>query len=205
MAIDPGRGVALRRAGLVVIVGLATGALTQLGQGLLPEGWSQAANAITPWLFVAFLVGSAMPDTRWAAVAGVAVLLLALVGYYAMTEIRYGIGGGSRSLVVWGTGAGVGGVVFGVAGRWWRAGEHRQRAAALGLLAAVAIAEGVYVAVVLSRPAVGAGFAIAGLLVPVILGRSREDRIGAYVATVPMLGLGALGYVALLAVNSVGI
>ena len=205
MAIDPGRRVAWRLAGLVVFAGLATGALTQLGQGLLPEGWSQAANAITPWLFVAFLVGSAMPDARWAAVAGVAVLVLALVGYYAMTEIRYGIGGGSRSLVVWGTGSGVGGVVFGVAGRWWRAGEHRQRAVALGLLAAVAVAEGVYVAVVLSRPAVGAGFAVAGLLAPVILGRSREDRICGYVATLPMLGLGALGYVALLAVNSVGI
>lgn len=205
MVVESVRRGAWLRVGLVVVVGFATGVLTQLGQGLLPEGWSQAANAISPWLLVAFLVGSTMPDARWAAFAGVAVLALALVGYYAMTEIRYGIGGGSRSLVVWATGAGVGGVVFGVAGRWWRAGEHRQRAVALGLLAAAAIAEGVYVAVVLSRPAVGAGFVAAGVLVPLILGRSREDRIGAYVATLPMLGLGAIGYIALLALDSLGI
>jgi hypothetical protein len=185
----------MRRVGLIAFIGLATGVLTQLGQSVLPDGWSQAANAISPWLLVAFLLGAAMPTTRWAACAGVAALLLALLGYYTMTEIRYGIGVGTGSLVFWALGACVGGPIFGVAGRWWRRGSHPQRAAALGLLVAVGIAEGIYHAVVLVEPVVGAGFVIAGLLVPVILGRSRDDRIGAYVATVPLLVLGALGYV----------
>ena len=96
----------------------------------------------------------------------------------------------------WGLGALVGGPVFGVAGRAWRTGPHRQRAIALGLLVAVSVAEGVYNMAVLSYPAAGAAFIVAGLLVPLILGRSREDRIGAYVAAVPALGLGLLGYLA---------
>jgi len=184
----------MQRTVTVVVAGLATGALTQLGQGLLPDGWSQAANAISPWVFVAFLVGSAMVSRPTAVVAGIATLVFALVGYYAMTELRLGIGGGTSSLVFWGLGALVGGPVFGLAGYAWRTAEHRYRAAALGLLAAAFIAEGGYHAVVLSEPPIGAGFAIAGLLVPLILGRSRQDRIGAYVAVAPGLVMGAAGF-----------
>jgi hypothetical protein len=179
---DPGR-----QAGLVVLAGLATGVLTQVGQGVLPDGWSQAANAISPWLLVGFLVGSTMPDTRRAAIAGIGVLVLALVGYDLAILVRYGYGPSLGPRVLWGTGALVGGLVFGCAGRWWRAGSHRQRALALGLLVAVFVAEGIYNAVILSNPAVGAGFAIVG----------SGDRIWAYLAAIPALCLGgAIGYLA---------
>ena len=94
-----------------------------------------------------------------------------------------------------GLGAAVGGPVFGLAGHTWRTGEHRYRALALGLLAAAFIAEAGYHLLVLSEPGVAVGFAVAGLLVPVVLGRSREDRLGAYVAAVPALALGAAGFV----------
>ena len=189
-------GGAWRQAGVVAVAGLATGVLTQLGQGVLPYPSSQAANAISPWLLVAFLVGSTMPSMPRAAAAGIGTLALALVGYVAMILLRYGYGMSTGSLVFWGLGAVVGGPVFGAAGRAWRAGSQRQRAAALGLLVAVAVAEGIYNAVVLEHPAVGAGFVVAGLLVPLVLGRSREDRTWAYVAAIPALGLGALGYLA---------
>ena len=53
-----------------------------------------------------------------------------------------------------------------------------------------------YNAVVLGNGAVGAGFILAGLVVPLLLGRGRDDRLGAYVAALPWLVLGALGYVA---------
>ena len=129
--------------------------------------------------------------------------MLALVGYYAMTELRYGIGGGTTSLIFWGLGAVVGGPVFGIAGLTWRTGPARQRALAIGLVAAVAIAEGVYHAWILDRPAEGAGFVVAGLLAPLVLGRSREDRLWGYVATLPALALGALGYLVFLALYSV--
>lgn len=186
------------RALLVLVVGVGTGVVTQVLQSVLPTGWSQAANAISPWLLVAFLVGSVMPDRTSAVLAGAATLVLALVGYYATTMIRYGIGGGTSSLVFWGLGAIVGGPVFGLAGHTWRTGEHRYRAIALGLLTAAFLAEAGYHLVVLSEPPVAAGFAIAGLLVPLVFGRSRQDRLGAYVAAVPALALGALGFVVFL-------
>ncbi len=190
-------GAPARRVGLIVVVGLATGALTQVGQGILPDGWSQAANAISPWLLVAFLLGSTMPDERWAAAAGVGALLLAVVGYYAMVELRYGYGGGTGSWLFWGAGAAIGGPVFGIAGRWWRTSpSHRRRAAAIGLLAAVFIAEGLYLVLILPAPVVGAGFAVVGAAVPLAFGRSRDDRLGGYVAILPALLLGALGYIA---------
>jgi hypothetical protein len=186
-----------RRVGLIVVVGLTTGALTQIGQSVLPDGWSQAANAISPWLLVAFALGAAMPDRRWAAVAGVAALLLSLVGYYLMIELRYGYGGSRGSLLLWGTGALVGGTVFGVAGHWWRTGRAWQQAAAIGVLAAVFVAEGVYQIRIQPDAAIGAGFIVVGLVVPLVLGRSREERVAGYAAALPALGLGLLGFVAL--------
>ena len=138
-----------------------------------------------------------MPDARWAAAAGVGALLLALVGYYGMVQLRYGYGGGTGSWIFWGLGAVVGGPVFGVAGHWWRGPVHRRRAIALGLLAAVAVAEGAYNVLVVDHAAAGAAFIGFGLLVPLVLGRSREDRLGAYVAMIPVLLVGGtLGYLA---------
>ena len=182
------------RALLVLAAGLGTGIVTQVLQSVLPSGWSQAGNAISPWLLVAFLVGAAMLDRAGAVVAGLATLVLALIGYYAMTQLRYGIGGGTSSWIFWGLGAFVGGPVFGLAGHTWRTGEHRYRAMAIGLLAAAFLAEGGYHLLVLNEPPVAAGFAIVGLLVPLVLGRSTQDRVGAYVAAVPALVLGALGF-----------
>ena len=135
-----------------------------------------------------------MPDRWWAAGAGIATLVLAMVGYYAMTELRYGIGGGTNSLIFWGVGAIVGGPVFGIAGLTWRAGRPKERALAIGLVAAAAIVEGAYHALVLAEPTVAAGFILAGLLAPLVLGRSREERLWGYVATLPGLALGAAGF-----------
>ena len=162
---------------LVLLAGLGTGFVTQALQSVLPTGWSQAANAISPWLLVAFLVGAVMPDRTSAVVAGAGTLILALVGYYATTQVRYGIGGGTSSLIFWGLGAVVGGPVFGLAGYTWRTGEHLDRAIAIGLLAAAFLAEAGYHLIVLQEPPVAAGFVIAGLLVPLVLGRSRRDRV----------------------------
>ena len=97
-------------------------------------------------------------------------------------------------MLFWGLGAIVGGPVFGIAGLAWRTGLPGNERFAIGLVAAVAIAEGIYHASMLAtRPTEGAGFIVAGLLAPLVLGRSREDRLWGYVATLPALALGALG------------
>jgi len=188
----------VRRLGLAAAVGLLVGVATQIGQSILPDGVSQVANSISPWLLVAFLLGSRMPDRRWAAIAGLTALLGALVGYYGMIELRDGYGPSTGSLLFWGLGALLGGPLFGIAGWSWRFSGGWRRAASIGLLAAVAIAEGVYLVRILPDVAVGLGFVIAGLLVPLLFARTVGDRWRAYVAVVPALALGALGYVAFL-------
>jgi hypothetical protein len=183
---------------IVAAVGLLVGVVTQIGQSVLPNGVSQAANAISPWLLAAFLLGSQMPDRRWAAAAGFGVLVFALVGYYGMIQLRYGYGGSTGSLAFWGLGALVGGPLFGVAGWSWRSGAGWRRAAAIGLLAAVPIAEGIYLTRILPDVTVGLGFVVVGLLVPLLFGRTSADRWRAYVAVLPALVLGAVGYVVFL-------
>ena len=193
-----------RRVATIVAAGLVTGVVTQIGQGILPEALAPIANTISPWLLVAFLLGSTMPDRRWAAAAGVVALLLAVVGYYGMIQLRFGYGGGTGSLVFWTIGSLVGGVVYGIAGREWRAGPSRFRAAAIGLMAAVFIAEGLYLSRI--RPELvtpGIGYIVVGVAMPVLLGRSWPDRARGYVATLPALLLGALGYVVFLALNDI--
>ena len=187
-----------RRLGLIAVVGLLVGVATQIGQGILPDGLSQAANAISPWLLAAFLLGSRMPDRRSAAFAGIGALAFALIGYYAMVQLRFGYGGSKNSLVLWGIAALIGGPVFGVAGWTWRFGSGWRRAGAIGLMAAVPIAEGLYLSRILAEPAVGVGFVAVGLLVPLVFGRTMGERGRAYVAVLPALALGAIGYIAFL-------
>ena len=176
-------------------IGLATGVLSQLAQDLLPDAWSQVGNSISPWLLVAFLLGSRMPDRRWAISAGVGALLLAVVGFYATTTIRFGIGGGTTALVFWGLGALVGGSVFGLAGCEWRTSpDRRLRALAIGLLGAVFIAEGLYQLRVVPASSVGPAYLVVGAAIPLILGRSWPDRVAGCVAVLPGLALGAIGY-----------
>ncbi len=166
---------------------MATGVLTQVGQGFLPAGFGQVANAISPWLLVAFTVGSLMPTPGWAAGSGIGAMILALVSYYAMVELRFGYGASSSSLLVWGTGALVGGAVFGIAGRWWRGDRPWRRGLAIGLLAAVTIAEGVYLVGILTEPVVGVAFIAAGVSVPPLVGRTADDSRRGYLAIPPML------------------
>ena len=165
---------------LIVVVGIATGALTQFLQGILPVGWSQVANAISPWLLVAFLLGSRMP--------GRAGRPLRASGRCSRGrrllrdgQLRYGYGGGTGRSIFWGLGRRR--RRSGLRAGWSLAARavHRRRAIALGLLAAVSIAEG-YQRVLLAEPPVGLGFILAGLLVPLALGRSRHDRLGGYAA-----------------------
>ena len=188
-----------------VVAGLIVGALTQLGQRLLPDAVQPVANSISPWLSLSFAVGAVSRGPRLAALGGWLSLVFALVGYYVLVEVQFGYGASTSSLVLWGAASLLGGLVFGPAGWLWRNGSSVQRAIAAGLLAAAFVAEAAYLFVVLqpeAKPA-SALFLVIGLALPMFLGRSWSQRRLAYLAVVPSLGLAVLGYVCLLAFGSI--
>lgn len=184
----------MRLVAAVLGAGLALGVVTQVLQGILPGAINWIANALSGWLLVAFLAGSRMPSPRVAAFMTPLMLLAALAGYYATVQVRFGYGTNTSILVFWGLGAVAGGLVFGVAGWWWRHGEPRARAAAIGLLAALFVAEGIYFLMILPDSTVGLGAIVAGLIVPAAFGRDWRERGWGYLAMLPGLALGAVGY-----------
>ena len=193
-----------RHLAIAALIGLAAGSLTQVGQGVLPDGWRVIANSITPWLAVAFLTGAVAPGRASAVAGGIVSLLGALVGYYALVAIRFGYGPSlSGAMLLWLIAAVVGGPVFGLAGHWWRGPDAWRRAVGPALLGAAAIAEGVYLSGIETVAAATPGFLVVGVALPVLLGRSRDDRLRGLAALVPCLALGAAGFVATLALYGV--
>jgi hypothetical protein len=193
-----------RTLGIALAAGLIAGAVTQLLQGILPAEMGSFANSATPWLAVAFGVGSTA--SRWwlAAIAGAVTLMAALVGYYGLVQLRFGYGVELRGTVLlWLIAAVVGGPVFGVAGRWWRSDRPWLRATGPALLGASAIAEGVYLAGIPTVASAGPLFVALGLAIPVVLGRRRDDRIRGLLLLLPCVGLGAAGFVATIALYGV--
>jgi hypothetical protein len=174
--------------------GILLGIATQLLQGILPGALNWIANALSGWLLAAYLFGSRMPTPRVAAAASVVMLMAALAAYYATVQVRFGYGTNGTTLLFWGIGSVAGGLVFGSAGWWWRHGGPRARAAAVGLLAALFVAEGYYFLMILPDSTVGLGAIVAGLIVPAVFGRDRRERGWGYVAMLPGLALGAVGY-----------
>lgn len=178
-----------RTAALIVLAGLAIGVLTVLGQGHLPGQWSTLANSGAVWLVVAFVAGSRMPTDGWAAAAGVAILVGAVIGYYVSVPIIVeGAAANMRSVAIWTGTALVGGPVYGVAGRWWRDERPTRRAIAVALLGGILVAEGLYDVVTIRRIRT-AGWAMiaAGLAAPIVLGRSARERLTMLAAMVPVV------------------
>jgi hypothetical protein len=184
-------------------IGILIGIATQLLQGILPGALNWIANALSGWLLAAYLFGSRMPTPRVAAGGSLIMLMAALTAYYATVAVRFGYGTNGPILLFWGLGSIAGGLVFGSAGWWWRHGEPRARAAAIGLLAALFVAEGIYFLMILPDPTVGLGGIVVGLVVPAVFGRDRRERGWGYVAMLPGLALGAVGYGVTLAVYGV--
>lgn len=185
---------------IAAAVGLLLGVATQLGQSLLPAGVGQLANSISPWLTVAFAVGAFQARARNAVAAGFASLALALVGYYAMVFVRFGYATVGSTLALWMVAALAGGAVFGPAGYDWRGGTFRPRTIAVALLGAAWLAEAGYLALVLRMTEVAVGYALIGLVVPLLLGRTPRGRLMAWAAMLPAVLLGGLGFVAVMVI-----
>jgi hypothetical protein len=126
------------------------------------------------------------------------VLLTALLAYEVIVDLRFNTGWGP-SVAVWALGAVAGGVVFGAAGWAWRHAGSPRSSVGLALLSALFLSEGLYLAIAVDNVAFGAILVAVGLVLPLILARSSRDRLVAYAAVVPCLGLAAAGYAVLLA------
>jgi Family of unknown function (DUF6518) len=191
-----------REAGFVLAcaaVGACVGVTTQVLQGVLPGETNWAANSLSAWLVVAFGAASRAPRVRSAAAGAVALLLTALVGYEVVVEARFG-GGWGPLVSFWAVGAIAGGLVFGPAGWAWRGGGRWAKATGVGLLAALFIAEGVYLSSILTDRTVGVVLVVIGFLVPLVLNATWRQRGTAYLVLLPSLALGAAGYAAMLLV-----
>ena len=180
---------------LAVAVGLAAGALTLAGQKLLAgSGWFILVNSASPWLMVAFAVGTRAPGRWWtAAVAGALTQAGVVVGYYATARLS-ALPVAWSSVLIWVATGVVAGPMYGAAGAAWRDRRILLRVAALGLLGGVWVQDGIHALRLAtdvaspSGPGVVAGWsAIAvGALLPLIAGRSTRDRLLGLLATVPV-------------------
>jgi hypothetical protein len=130
------------RVSVVIAVGLLVGAATSILQKYLDSPWDSLANAISPWLTPTFVLGGLWRRARGAALAGIALGVLELTGYYVTAAIR-GYPAGTSILAFWAAGAVVGGPVFGAAGwSWWR-GPSRWLGLGAAILPAAFLSEAV--------------------------------------------------------------
>jgi Family of unknown function (DUF6518) len=176
---------------LIVLVGLASGALTAVGQGLLPQSWNTLVNSGAIWLLVAFLVSAWAPSSIWAVVAGVGTLFAEVLGYFGSISLMLGYDIPLLGTALWLAVALVGGPVYGLAGRWWRTGSPRQQAIALALMGGVFVAEGTIALIWLEQGKEASRWieVTVGILIPLLFGRSWQARLlglGLLVVLVPL-------------------
>ncbi len=165
-----------------LVCGLLIGALTVGGQGILPGSWGQLANSGAIWVIPAFFLGALLPTDKSAALAGIAMLVGEVCGFYA-TQAVVGIALSLSYILYWLVIALIAGPVFGVAGRWWHTTrlpreKHVSRGViALALFSGVFVAEGLYMLLIVQYPVEGwAGIIIGGVLA-LVLGHSMRERI----------------------------
>lgn len=181
-------GLPFLAAAAVLGAGLALGLLTLLGQRWLHGAWLAIVNSGAVWLLPAFVAGSLMRSDAGAAVAGAALLVAAVVGYYAPVPLVVeGAAANAHSVAVWIATALVGGPVYGLAGRWWRRRRGWRSCAALGLLGGAFLAEGAARLHAGGGGAAGWTMVAIGVALPVALGRSTRERAIGLAAAAPVV------------------
>jgi hypothetical protein len=190
---------AIGGVGSSILAGGLLGATSWLADQLqYPYGLLLPANAIGAWLAVAFVLGAVARTIPTGALRGLIGLLSAVAVYYVLIAL-FGQGfralGASHAATIWGGVALVAGPLLGLAGAVWRHGHGWPRAAAVALLAAALIAEGVaFGATSWASFAANGGLAddpgalilaaeaLVGLALPAVL-LSAGERIRGYVVT----------------------
>jgi len=119
--------------------------------------------------------------------------LALLAGYYVARTIQ-GVASGTEVLLFWVGGAVVGGVVFGLAGAWWRSPIVWRQVVGLALLAGALVGEGaVRWAMFPWQGASGAVMCAVGVVVAVALARGQRQRWVTPLALVVVVPLALAG------------
>lgn len=184
---------------MAAIIGFIVGILTVIGQAYLPGSLNSLANLGPVWLLAAFFV-SAMGDRVWKSmVAGWLCLTGMVGGYYWFESVwnhhAFGIG---RWMMVWLLIAIVAGVIFGYAGYLWRHRDHRWHCLGSALLAGVFLTDGINMLIHYESYShmipVPVTEIVVGALLILALERGKRDRMRAYLALVPVVVVGLIGY-----------
>lgn len=182
----------------MVGVGLIPGALTVLGQAVLPGSWNHFTNSGAVWLVAAFVVGVRMPSPSWAMLGGLVSLVGALAGYTVVVTLL-GLTYPFSTIAFWGAIGLVGGPVFGLAGYCWRhTGDSWRHAAGAALMGGVFIAEGWYMLAIIEDALAGWVSIATGGILAMLLPRSWPGLSRALAVLVPIVFAG-IGVYALLA------
>jgi hypothetical protein len=162
-----------RNAELVALAGgLLLGAVTAVGQQLLPDALRSLANSAGPWCLVAFMFAWRAPTIYRAAATG-GLSLVALVGGYFLASQARGYASSMSFLLFWGAAAITVGPALGVAASWVRTGVGTRAAVGSGAVAGVLVGEAVYGLTVVSQTTSAVYWiaeASAGLVLLVFLG-----------------------------------
>ncbi|MGY2066574.1 DUF6518 family protein [Blastococcus sp. SYSU DS0619] len=177
----------------VLVLGTGGGVLTEHLQGVLDGPWAMWANSVAAWCVPAFAVGALAVRVLVAAVAGVVTELLLVTSYY-VTQSAQDVPHATSTAVGWLAAGVVAGMVFGIAGAWWRAGEGWRGSVAVALLAGVLVSEGLMRAVRFPwQGSSGVIMAAVGVVVALLLGRSWRQRLAALALLAVVVPLGLLG------------
>ncbi|MEV6964036.1 DUF6518 family protein [Hamadaea sp. NPDC051192] len=186
---------------LATLGGLVLGVITLALRDVLPGDWSRLVNSGAVWVVGAYAAGALIRRPGWRLwLSGVAVLVGAVIGYYALLAVeRHELVSPAHLTgpIGWSIVGLASGPVFAIAGSWWRDARLYRSVVSLCLLGGVFLAEGAYL-LISDRP-VGEAVIVAavGLLVPVVLGRSRRERLLGLAALAPVAVLGLGGYLVL--------
>lgn len=125
------------------LLGLGLGAFSVVGDTV--PVLAAAANAVGPWIVVAFVAGVVAGRPRVGAAAGSGTLVLAVATYYVGGRLLWGDSfvDPVRASAVWGFVAVVIGAPLGMAGGTWAGGDDRWRAPSVALLSGLMLAEAI--------------------------------------------------------------
>jgi hypothetical protein len=127
---------------LALLIGVAIGAATSVGQAHLSLPWSSLVNSASPWLLGGFVAGAIQQRQRTGIAAGLLACVTEVVAYYAVTQAR-GYPARGSEVAFWVVTALIGGPLFGWGGWAWRRGPARLRPVGAGLAGATFLAEAV--------------------------------------------------------------